>query len=107
MNRLPPLLEAAIKEAATALHSFDLQQHQPELITAPSVGITQEQIRQKRAELFALGINLRELCEQKGVSYQAARDLLCGKAIGRRGAIHKAAVALGLKPDPSTLKLAA
>lgn len=69
--------------------------------------MTTAQIQQKRAELFALGINLRELCEQKGVSYQAARDLLCGKAIGRRGEAHKAAVALGLKPDPATLKLAA
>ena len=69
--------------------------------------MTTAQIRKKREELFALGINLRELCEQKGVSYQAARDLLCGKARGRRGEAHRAAVALGLKPAPATLKLAA
>lgn len=69
--------------------------------------MTTAQVEQKRAELYAQGINLRELCDQKGVSYQAARDLLCGKTIGRRGNAHKAAVALGLKPDPSTLKLAA
>lgn len=57
----------------------------------------------KRAELAAKGINLRELCEAKNISYQAARELLCGKASGRRGNTHRAAVALGLKPDPEKL----
>lgn len=69
--------------------------------------MTRTQIKHVRAHLEAHGINLRELCEQRGVSYQAARDLLCGRAKGRRGEAHKAAVALGLKPDPATLKLAA
>lgn len=105
MNHLTPRLEAAIKEASAALHSFDLQQHQPEFPAVPLGAITLEQIRQKRAELFALGINLRELCDVRGISYQAARELLCGKAIGRRGAAHKAAVALGLKPDPSVARI--
>lgn len=73
----------------------------------PALGITEEHIYQSRAKLFALGINLREFCAEHDIDYQAARELLCGKAKGYRGARHTAAVALGLKPDPSTLKLAA
>ena len=69
--------------------------------------MTATKIKQKRAELVAKGINLREFCEQRGVSYQAARELLIGKSKGRRGKAHEAAVALGLKADPATLKLAA
>lgn len=57
----------------------------------------------KRAELAAHGINLRELCEVKNINYQAARLLLCGASSGRRGDSHRAAVALGLKPDPEKL----
>lgn len=67
----------------------------------------QQRLNTVRARLEAHGINLREHCDQLGIDYQAARDLLCGRAAGRRGARHKAAVALGLKPDPATLKLAA
>lgn len=61
------------------------------------------QLRKKRAELEARGITLKDLCATKKVSYQAARDLFCGRSKGRWGEAHKAAVALGLKPDPSTL----
>lgn len=57
----------------------------------------------KRAELAAQGINLRELCAENNIDYQAARDLLCGKSIGRRGNAHRAAVFLGLKPTPKQL----
>jgi gp16 family phage-associated protein len=69
--------------------------------------MTRTQINKVRAGLEARGINLREHCEQLGISYQAARDLLSGRGRARRGERHRAAVALGLKPDPSTLKLAA
>lgn len=69
--------------------------------------MTATQIRQKRAELRAKGINLRQFCEEKNICYQAARELLIGKAKGHRGKAHLAAVALGLKPDPTSLKLAA
>lgn len=54
----------------------------------------------KRAELAALGVNLRELCAANNINYQSARDLLCGKSKGRRGDAHRAAVFLGLKPNP-------
>lgn len=57
----------------------------------------------KRAELAAQGINLRELCAENQINYQSARDLLRGKAKGRRGDAHHAAVFLGLKPTPKKL----
>lgn len=60
--------------------------------------------QQKRAELFARGISLRAYCKEKGISYQCARDLLIGRNVGSRGKGHEAAVVLGLKPDPATLK---
>lgn len=55
----------------------------------------------KRAELDALGINLRAHCDSNGINYQAARNVLCGRSIGRRGESHRAAVFLGLKPNPN------
>lgn len=68
--------------------------------------MTTEQLLKKRDELIARGVNLKSFCREKNISYQAARELMCGKSKGRRGKAHDAAVALGLKPDPSTLKLA-
>lgn len=65
--------------------------------------MTESELKKKRSELRAKGINLRALCAEKGVSYQAARDLLRGRAKGYRGSAHKAAIALGLKPDPDQL----
>lgn len=62
--------------------------------------MTPELRKQKRDELLARGVNLRALCAEKGIDYQAARELMCGIAKGRRGKSHHAAVALGLKPDP-------
>ena len=102
-TRLPTNLATALQLAAVEFADLDAQMA---AIQAPTVATT-DQIRQKRAELQARGINLREFCDERGVSYQAARELLIGKAKGRRGKSHAAAVALGLKPDPSTLQLAA
>lgn len=62
--------------------------------------MTVHQLNAKRAELRANGINLRALCAENDVSYQAARDLLRGRLAGHRGEAHKAAVLLGLKPAP-------
>lgn len=62
-------------------------------------------LQKKRAELRAKGINLREFCTEHDINYQAAREVMCGLSKGHWGARHKAAVALGLKPDPATLKL--
>lgn len=69
--------------------------------------MTKAQIHKIRAHLEANGINLREFCDQHGISYQAARDLLTGRGRALRGERHRAAVALGLKPNPTPLKLAA
>lgn len=57
----------------------------------------------KRTWLAAHGINLREFCENGNISYQAAREVLCGKSSARRGKTHAAAVYLGLKPNPDQL----
>lgn len=57
----------------------------------------------KRAELAAKGINLRELCAVNHINYQTARDILRGRSKGRRGEAHRAAVFLGLKPNPEQL----
>lgn len=65
--------------------------------------MTPELRKQKRDELIAHGVNLRALCAEKNIDYQAARELMCGLSKGRRGKSHEAAVALGLKPDPATL----
>ncbi len=65
--------------------------------------MTQSDLQKKHAELRALGINLRLFCAEKNINYQAARDLLRGRAKGHRGQAHQAAVALGLKPAPEQL----
>lgn len=62
-----------------------------------------DKLLKKRAELAAKGVNLRELCAANNIDYQAARDLLCGKSKGRRGDSHRAAVFLGIKPNPEQL----
>lgn len=69
--------------------------------------MTAEKLAAKRAELRAKGINLRAFCEERGISYQAARELLIGRRKGHYGATHDAAVALGLKPAPATRELEA
>lgn len=66
---------------------------------------TAEQLAAKRRELRNKGINLRALCKEKKVSYQAARDLLRGRARGLRGNTHKAAIMLGLKSAPESTEL--
>lgn len=64
---------------------------------------SKDKLLEKREELAAKGINLREHCEAHDINYQSARDLLCGKSRGRRGDSHRAAVFLGLKPNPEKL----
>jgi len=69
--------------------------------------MTAKQLASKRKELHAKGINLRALCAEKNVSYQAARDVLRGRAKAFRGESHKAAILLGLKPAPESNDLSA
>ena len=67
--------------------------------------ITQQQRDQVRNRLRAEGVTLSSLCRDNNIHYQAARDLLCGRGLGYRGEMHRAAVFLGLKPDPKKLKV--
>jgi len=55
---------------------------------------------QARAWLKAHGIEQNELAKELGVPRMVIVDLLRGRCKGDRGASHKAAIALGLKPAP-------
>lgn len=55
------------------------------------------------AWFLAHGINVTQWCRERGLSRQVVADLLRGKRKGYRGEAHRAAVALGLKPDPAEL----
>jgi len=50
------------------------------------------------------GICIADWAKHYGVSRYAVFDLLRGKRKGLRGETHRAAVLLGLKKDPATLK---
>lgn len=65
---------------------------------------TPEQVREW---FIANGINVSEWARANGVSRYTVYDLLRGKRVGRRGDSHRAAIALGMKADPESLKLAA
>ncbi len=58
------------------------------------------QVRRVRAWLSEHGISLSEWCRDNSVSRHTVNDLLRGKQHGYYGAAHRAAIALGLKPDP-------
>ncbi len=47
------------------------------------------------------GVNVSELARQHQVPRHTLVDLVRGKQKGRRGAAHRAAIILGLKPEPS------
>lgn len=65
--------------------------------------MTERRLRRKREELRAHGVNLKAWCRERGLSYYVVRDVLRGRLRAHRGEAHRAAVALGLKPDPATL----
>lgn len=50
------------------------------------------------------GVCINEWAEANGLSRYAVFDLLRGKRKGFRGETHRAAVLLGLKPDPEKLE---
>ena len=60
---------------------------------------------QARKWIVANGINVSEWCRVNGFSRDTVADLLRGKRKGNRGEAHKAAVALGMKPDPKDVQL--
>lgn len=63
--------------------------------------------KQARAWFTNNGICITEWCAAHGLDRYIVTDLLRGRLKGNRGASHSAAVALGLKADPKTMKLAA
>ncbi len=60
---------------------------------------------QVRAEFLAYGITVSGWCREHGFSRMVVVDLLRGRGLGIRGECHRAAVALGLKPDPRTKRI--
>ena len=55
--------------------------------------------------LVANGISIVDFARQLGVSRYTIHDILRGKRVGRRGQAHKAAVALGIKANPKSLRV--
>ena len=53
-------------------------------------------------EFSAYGVTVSSWCIQNGLHRLTVVDLLRGKRMGIRGEAHRAAVMLGLKPDPIT-----
>lgn len=100
VKHLPPILSDALSQAKAAVDQFDLEISQ--IPTSPD-----NKFLLKRAELRAYGVNLRAWCRERNLPYYTVRDVLHGKSKAVRGKAHQAAVALGLKPDPATLKIAA
>lgn len=64
--------------------------------------LTPEQVR---AEFLAYGVTVSGWCRERGFHRLVVVDLLRGKRVGIRGEAHKAAVALGMKPDPRTKQI--
>lgn len=110
--RTPPLMQRALGAAWVAVHQFDKAVRKSNRLAEPlpsasEATMTTEKLAAKRAELRAKGINLRALCEERGINYAVARQILSGRIKGYYGDAHDAAVALGLKPAPATRELEA
>lgn len=55
---------------------------------------------QARKWVYANGINVSELARKTGISRLAFVDVMRGRGSAQRGDRHRAAVVLGMKPDP-------
>lgn len=58
-----------------------------------------------KAEFKAYGVTITDFCREHSLSRMAVVDLLRGHGLGTRGDSHRAAVLLGLKPDPRTKQI--
>lgn len=63
--------------------------------------------KQSRLWFNQNGVCITEWCQWHRLDRYIVTDLLRGRLKGVRGESHRAAILLGLKADPSTLKLAA
>lgn len=57
-----------------------------------------------RRDLESKGISIVEFARLHKLNRHVVTDVLLGRTKGRYGKAHKAAVALGLKPDPAATK---
>lgn len=73
----------------------------PEISSLPPLvePYTPEKIR---ADFDAYGVTITDFCKQHNLNRMSVVDLLRGNGAGLRGDSHRAAVLLGLKPDPIT-----
>lgn len=55
-----------------------------------------------KAEFKAYGVTITDFCRDHSLSRMSVVDLLRGHGQGVRGDSHRAAILLGLKPDPIT-----
>lgn len=62
---------------------------------------------QARSWFNSHGISITDWCNHFQVDRYIVTDLMRGRIKGVRGESHRAAILLGLKPDPDTIKLAA
>ena len=62
---------------------------------------------QARAWFTSHGVAITEWCATHELDRYIVTDLLRGRLKGVRGEAHRAAILLGLKADPSKMKLAA
>lgn len=69
-----------------------------------STSTTIRTAEQAQAWLVANGICVADFARQHGIPRYAIYDVLRGKRVGRRGQAHKAAVLLGMKPDPTSFQ---
>lgn len=69
-----------------------------------STSTTVRTAEQALAWLVANGICIADLARKHDIPRYAFYDVLRGKRVGRRGQAHKAAVLLGMKPDPKTVQ---
>lgn len=79
--------------------SDSLKHPDTSLLNSPIEPLTPEQIK---AEFAAYGVTITDFCATHQLSRMSVVDLLRGHGLGLRGDSHRAAVILGLKPDPIT-----
>lgn len=63
--------------------------------------ISPEKLAKARSNFYENGETMAEFARRHGLDYLAVVNTLSGRAKGTRGDSHRAAVLLGLKPDPS------
>lgn len=66
--------------------------------------ISPDRLADVRANFYSHGETMAEFARKHGLDYFAVVNTLSGRAKGTRGDSHRAAVLLGLKPDPSRQK---